>query len=104
MRRANSVNKTRHIDIRFSQDDYEKIRKQAEGNLSAFCRKKILQDTCQEKDKNLREIAYQVRKIGVNINQVTARINAGIPFPNDAQRLQEELEKVYQLLCGIEEK
>ena len=44
---------------------------------------------------------YQIRKIGVNINQVAARINAGHLFSNDEKRLQDEMEKIERLLLTI---
>lgn len=38
-----------------------------------------------------------MRKIGVNINQATKRINAGYGLPSDAYVLKEKLEEVERL-------
>lgn len=48
-------------------------------------------------------MVYQIRKIGININQVTARMNAGISFLDDGEVLKNELQKVYRLLKELED-
>lgn len=96
--------KTRHIDIRLTEKDFAILKQQADGNLSAFCRKLLLQNAVpQKEERDLKELVYQIRKIGININQVTARMNAGISFLDDGEVLKNELQKVYRLLKELEE-
>lgn len=95
-------NKTRRIYIRVTEKDYEKILQKADGKLSAFCRSCILAEINPlQEEKYWKELLYQIRKIGVNINQVAARINAGHLFLNDEKRLQDEMEKIERLLLTI---
>lgn len=96
-------NKTKFIGIRVSEKDYDFLKSQLQENekLSGYCRKRLLQtdeNRQMERDRNLKELVYQVRKIGININQVVARMNTGISFSDDREKLWQELERVYQLL------
>ena len=42
--------KTRHIDIRLTEKDFAILKQQADGNLSAFCRKLLLQNAVPQKE------------------------------------------------------
>ena len=44
-------------------------------------------------EKELKNLSYQVRKIGVNINQVVAKINAGYGNQIDIYNLEKALEQ-----------
>ena len=80
--------------IRFSEKEWEileeKIKKEdawkfkygtKEGsvNVSAFIREKLFREEIKELAyyRELKNLTYQIRKIGVNINQVAAKINSG---------------------------
>lgn len=80
------------LRIRVSEEEYSDIYQEAEKdmesryrngeiNLSAYLRKCLLRgsDGWMEEAyrKELRELSYQVRKIGVNINQVVRQLNSG---------------------------
>lgn len=96
--------KTHMITFRVTEDEYRDLREKAAGNLSAYCRRRILRDEDrkrEEKERNLKELTYQIRKIGVNINQVTARINSGFYYPQDAGRLLRQLEEVEGILQTV---
>lgn len=95
--------KTRFVGIRLSEEDYKILRNKVgeSGNLSAYCRKQLLHDVdTSEMVQNgiKRDLIYQVRKIGININQAVARMNAGISFYDDGEMLKQELIKVQKLL------
>lgn len=99
-----SIRKTKHVDIRLTPQEYDLLQKRADGNLSASCRRILLQDaSCKMDGMHFKEAAYQIRKIGVNINQITARINAGICFIHDGEELMRALEKVYRIMEQIED-
>ena len=52
--------KTRHIDIRLTEKDFAILKQQADGNLSAFCRKLLLQNAVpQKEERDLKELVYQ---------------------------------------------
>lgn len=100
--------KTRFIGIRISEKDYEALRRKAgkNGNLSEYCRNLFLQDAdinATAQNESMRELTYQVRKIGININQAVARMNAGISFSDDGELLIQELKKVQQLFEQYQE-
>ena len=44
--------------------------------------------------KELKNLSYQVRKIGVNINQVVAKINAGYGNQTDIYKLEKALSQI----------
>ena len=44
--------------------------------------------------KELKNLSYQVRKIGVNINQVVAKINAGYRNQTDIYNLEKALSQI----------
>ena len=62
-----------------------------------FCRKIRL-------EKELKNLSYQVRKIGVNINQVVAKINAGYGNQIDIYNLEKALEQVKHEMKTLNEK
>lgn len=97
------------VCLRLTREEYEHVCKKADEdaatrrrdgtrNLSAYMRKCVLQESgYRDKavlEKEIRQLAYQVRKIGVNINQVTKRINSGYWNRDVAVALQEELAEV----------
>lgn len=54
--------------------------------------------------KELKTLSYQVRKIGVNINQVVAKINAGYGNQIDIYNLEKALEQVKHEMKTLNEK
>ncbi|MFR0990131.1 MAG: plasmid mobilization relaxosome protein MobC [Anaerobutyricum hallii] len=96
------------MDIRLTEKEYEllqhraandsetKTKKGSKANTSAYIRKCIFS---QEHDsvslkKELKNLSYQVRKIGVNINQVVAKINAGYGNQTDIYNLEKALSQI----------
>ena len=55
-------------------------------------------------EKELKNLSYQVRKIGVNINQVVAKINAGYGNQIDIYNLEKALEQVKHEMKTLNEK
>lgn len=94
--------------IRFTQEEYQEIvrlaeqdtgtkrKKTQEKNVSAYIRKCIFDrsDNPASIKKELRDLSYQVRKIGVNINQVVTKVNAGYAVPVDIDTLVFYMKKV----------
>lgn len=96
--------KTKHIDIRVTPAEYEQLLRKAEGNLSSFCRSLLFQNlNAKSPEADYKAIVYQIRKIGININQIAARTNAGISFIDDGQVLLRELKKIHEILEVLEE-
>ena len=55
-------------------------------------------------DKELSHLNYEIRKIGVNINQVVAKINAGYGNQIDIYNLEKALEQVKHEMKTLNEK
>lgn len=95
--------------MRWRPDEYETLCRQAaqdpdchyrngQGNLSAYIRKCVLshdRKTQGERiEKELRNMVFQIRKVGVNINQATKKINSGFGTAESAAALENGLEEI----------
>lgn len=80
-------------------DPDAKNRKGGKTNLSKYLRKCILApiDDSINREKEIKELRFQVRKIGVNINQTVKRINSGYLQMNDTGSLLQNLKRVEEL-------
>ncbi|WP_330688065.1 plasmid mobilization relaxosome protein MobC [Anaerobutyricum hallii] len=108
----------RRIDIRLSEKEYQlllskagndletKTKKGDKANTSAYIRKCIFlqEDRPVRLEKELKNLSYQVRKIGVNINQVVAKINAGYGNQIDIYNLEKALEQIKHEMKTLNEK
>lgn len=103
------VKRDREIGLKLTQDEYEHISRRAENdadtrwksgkkNLSAYIRKCVLQSTGYRREgqikKELDRLTYQIRKIGVNVNQATKKINSNFYDVEITERLHDELKEV----------
>lgn len=103
------VKRDREIGLKLTQDEYEHISRMAENdadtrwksgkkNLSAYIRKCVLQSTGYRREgqikKELDRLTYQLRKIGVNVNQATKKINSNFYDVEITERLHDELKEV----------
>mgnify|MGYP000326888582 FL=1 len=103
------VKRDREIGLKLTQDEYEHISRMAENdadtrwksgkkNLSAYIRKCVLQSTGYRREgqikKELDRLTYQIRKIGVNVNQATKKINSNFYDVEITERLHDELKEV----------
>lgn len=94
------------VGVRFQPEEYEFLCEKAEKdpetrmrtgskNLSAYIRKKVLQESGYQKElqiqKELKELVYQFRKIGTNINQATKQLHIGYEPAAAADRLEKNM-------------
>ena len=81
------------VCLRLTEAEYRHIRERADKDTN-----RVLQESGFRGDagveRELRQLSYQVRKIGVNINQATKKINSGHWNRDVALTLQEELAHV----------
>jgi hypothetical protein len=106
------------LRLRVTKEEYEFLTEQAEKNmetkhrnggrnLSAYLRKTVLQRSGYRAEetiqKELKELVYQIRKIGVNINQATKQLNTGYSTMGAADRLEESMELVKIQLHEIQQ-
>ena len=94
--------KDRKITFRVTQEEYDLIdsKKQTEKHfvyggrwdMSAYIRNLVLSQSGGADvriDKELSHLNYEIRKIGVNINQIAHKLNANYGDPRDAQYVME---------------
>lgn len=81
-------------------------KRKGEKNYSGFYRERLLANTNyknEELKQRQRQLAYEVRKIGVNVNQIAKKINSGFGTRKDLAILEGHLEKIEQLFLEDKE-
>lgn len=99
---------TEQISIRVTPGELEHLKKCSSSfseirfrngreNFSAYLREKLLAES-NYKNKNLerrmKELNYELRKIGTNINQIAKKMNSGFGTPDDVAELKCYLAKM----------
>ena len=75
--------------------------KDGRGNFSGFLRALILQNSNYKNinlQKQMKDLRYEVRKIGININQIAKKINSGLGTQNDLEEVKNDLNELKNLL------
>lgn len=99
-------NRTRIVQliVRVTPEEHEfileKMAALSTRNFNAFARKMLIDGHAINVDlKDYRELANEVNKIGVNINQIAKTANEiGYVHPTDIANLKEMMDKIWQLL------
>lgn len=95
------------LEIRVTSQEHEILEKMVIAgkfkNMSDLLRKRALDPECAERNvrKELRELTFQIRKIGVNVNQIAHRLNAGYQTSSDESMVLQKLEQVDEHLLEI---
>ena len=97
------------LDKKIKADDKWKFKygaKKSSVNVSAYIREKIFREEMEEiiYYRELKNLTYQIRKIGVNINQVAAKINSGHRNQDSVFYLQKSLSQVEEEVKKLIEK
>lgn len=110
--RCKIAQKTKRISFRITQEQYEKLLKETEaaqipnGNISEYLRRQA--ELYNQKDliywEGMKEIQYQIRKIGLNINQIVRRNNSRLYFKSDKEELVKDLKEIQKLLKELQRK
>lgn len=108
--------KDRKITFRVTQEEYTLIdeMKKTETrftyggrwDMSAYIRNLVLSQTGKKDvrvDMELKDLNYQVRKIGVNINQIAHRLNSNIGDMRDAEYVVELMKELKAILKGLKD-
>lgn len=111
------VKREHFVGVKLTQKEYEYIVKMAENdtgtcwksgrkNLSAYVRKCVLQSSGFENETKLRKeldsLTFQIRKIGVNINQAVKKINANNFYDvQTTEMLHDGLEQVNEKMQDL---
>lgn len=83
---------------KMAERDKETLYKNGKKNLSGYIRKCALRECGYKSDlkKEINELTYQVRKVGVNINQAVKKINSGYYNLDIGVELMNELKEIDQ--------
>ena len=95
----------RNIQIKFRVTEeerdmiYEKMRQIPTSNMEAYLRKMALDGYIVNLDySDIKEMTYEIHKIGVNVNQIAHRANAsGYVREKDIDDIREALKSIWQL-------
>lgn len=103
--------KKRIVTFRVTEEEYELLKNRTgqsgirSGNISEYVRRQVLgEEYPYVREKLLRDMNYQIRKIGVNINQITARNNSRLYFVSDKEQLKEDMEELIKLFEEFRDK
>jgi hypothetical protein len=95
----------RQINFRVNEEEYERIKKMADSlgmSVSAFCKSKAKGSRIKSPKIDRQgaiEIASELRRIGVNVNQIAKNLNSGLSTSEgQINALQEELGEIWRLL------
>lgn len=107
--------------VRFSEEEWELLEKKAkeseagkykygkreeQANVSAYIRQMLFKEEVEEYFylKELKNLTYQMRKIGVNINQAVAKLNSGHQSRDTVFYLQKNLQQLEEKVKNLMEK
>ena len=103
--------KDKRLNFRLTSDEFEHLKKVAtkfkSENLSKFIREMLLDKTgyrSAELALELYQIRREIRKIGININQATRRMNSGIGTWEDIELLLSHQQKIDEMMDELERK
>ena len=104
------------VKARLSRQEYEHLLRKIEEdssvelrggrkNISDYIRKKIrTAESSKDLKKEIRDLIFQIRKIGVNVNQIAKKINAGYVEKDAEKLLLQELKNVEHCFYTLMEK
>ncbi|MBR0341636.1 MAG: plasmid mobilization relaxosome protein MobC [Oscillospiraceae bacterium] len=106
--------KDRRLELRLSKREYDRLyvlaaadpdcrMKSGRPSLSAYVRRHIIWSGNDPDDlrREIRSLAYQIRKAGVNINQAVRRINADLFDGNELKEILANQRRMEDILHQI---
>lgn len=117
----NDFMKEKMISFRVSEAEYKQLKdraidtpagrtKNGNVNLSGYMRNQVLSAAGIRNTalaSNAGKLHYEMRKLGVNVNQIARKLNAGIGTEKDVEILHEKIGRIEQLLeqyiAGVDE-
>lgn len=95
------IHRTRKMTFRLTEEEYRKIKEKVEE--SGTSQQQFLLKTALEKEiihiKEFQELIFQIKKIGVNINQIARHSNeTRIVSEAEIAEVKGGLDKIWQLL------
>nr|WP_325240502.1 plasmid mobilization relaxosome protein MobC [uncultured Oscillibacter sp.] len=100
--------KKHHLHIELTQKQYRRLTEQAKAcglSKRAYLVRIMEGNPIRAKpSQEIKNLRWEVHKIGVNINQIARSVNAGIARAADARRGLLLLDQVYELMYEVAKK
>ena len=99
-----NLKRKKQLNIRFTNEEYKIIREKMKllniNNLSKYGRKMLIDGLIIESNnQGFDKVAYELNKIGTNINQVVKRINTDNRYDKkDGEEIRKRFDEIWQLL------
>lgn len=101
--------KRRKVTVRYTDDEYDtlltfmdKYYDTPEGNVSDFIRKKTLKAGVPISiDKDIRDLKYQINKVGVNVNQIAKKMNCDMIYSTDVEYVTDEIQNIEKQFTNL---
>ncbi len=95
------VHRTRKMTFRLTEEEYRKIKEKVKD--AGISQQQFLLKTALEKEiihiKEFQELILQIKRIGININQITKHMNeSDIITDTEIFQIKGGLDKIWQLL------
>lgn len=107
-----------YLTVRLTQEEYEYLHAQSEkmkkknpsrasvyDNFSFYIREELLLKSgyrSPQMEQGIADLRYELRKIGVNANQVAHRINGNIGTPDDIRTIKRYLKEIGDKMDELE--
>ena len=102
------MQKKYEICLRLSKEEQLQLEQDSRRcglSKTAYLRRLIMGTTIKARPtQEIKDLRWEVHKIGVNINQIARSVNAGIARAEDAKRGLFLLDQVYELMYQIAKK
>ena len=106
MENGNAGGRKREIILRLAVSEaerdmiFEKMRQQNTNNFGAYARKMLIDGYSIHTDySDLKEVAAEMQKIGVNINQIAKRVNSTTRiYEQDIDEMKRGIDEIWRLL------
>lgn len=108
--------RTERIRIRVTPEELEHLKecsgsssivfKNGRENFSGYLRQKLLLETNHKNrqlEQQMKELRYELRKIGTNVNQIAKKVNGGFGTPNDLVELKNHMERMEKIMNEFQE-
>ena len=99
------ANLTHRVEFRLDEESYKKLQAKAKESknrsISDFYRNSLLENNglCSAAmKKQMRDLRWEINKIGTNINQVAKRVNSGLGSARDIEELYSYQEQLISLM------
>ena len=108
-------NRKERVHVRLSREELDHLKmcakssggkfKNGRVNFSDYLRVQLLSGSGYRDEvliRQLRELKYELRKIGTNVNQIARKINSGFGVPQDLERLTGYLARIEEAFAKLE--